>query len=361
MLDKPETDELDRLDRFAAGGDAPATDATEADAPSDAGQRPDLLRHRRFISRRSRLRRPHSQGGRRPTRRLTRTIQRSGPRYACVRTFRRPVWCGRRSRCPQGGHACGGGGAADQLLRSDHRTRQPDRRRARRRACAARPGADHRSGWRSYAEILRDLDARIRLPPDYGAHEKRRDIELSPWCPTLGLAIDNPLASRPARHARSLELPADGKFRMLDKPKRHWRRSGRRAPASLGHRPWPCDRRPAQRPAGTKRIGSWIWAQATQTMSTSASCCRAAARSGAATTRWTRGKRPRAIALDMESGTIAANGYRLRVPYGSAPFRRPGSCRRSGSLAGRWRSLIGRVVDLSVLIAVMSSPPSLRP
>jgi hypothetical protein len=154
MLDKPETNELDRLDRFAAGGDAPATDATEADAPSDAGQRPDLLRHRRFISRRSRLRRPHSQGGRRPTRRLTRTIQCSGPRYACVRTFRRPVWCGRRTRCPQGGHACGGG-AADQLLRSDHRTRQPDRRRARRRACAARPGADHRSGWRSYAEILR--------------------------------------------------------------------------------------------------------------------------------------------------------------------------------------------------------------
>ena len=84
MLDKPETNELDRLDRFAAGGDAPATDATEADAPSDAGQRPDLLRHRRFISRRSRLRRPHSQGGRRPTRRLTRTIQCSGPRYACV-------------------------------------------------------------------------------------------------------------------------------------------------------------------------------------------------------------------------------------------------------------------------------------
>ena len=25
---------------------------------------------------------------------------------------------------------------------------------------------------------------------------------------------------------------------------------------------------------------------------------------------WTRRKRPRAIALDMESGTIAANGYR---------------------------------------------------
>ena len=189
MLDKPETDELDRLDRFAAGGDAPATDATEADAPSDAGQRPDLLRHRRFISRRSRLRRPHSQGGRRPTRRLTRTIQRSGPRYACVRTFRRPVWCGRRSRCPQGGpHACGGGGAADQLLRSDHRTRQPDRRRARRRACAARPGADQPERLaqlcRDPAGFLAAGHARIRLPPDYGAHEKRRDIELSPWCPT---------------------------------------------------------------------------------------------------------------------------------------------------------------------------------
>ena len=42
MLDKPETDELDRLDRFAAGGDAPATDAAEADAPSDADRRPDL-------------------------------------------------------------------------------------------------------------------------------------------------------------------------------------------------------------------------------------------------------------------------------------------------------------------------------
>jgi len=36
--------------------------------------------------------------------------------------------------------------------------------------------------------------------------------------------------------------------------------------------------------------------------------------------RWTKERRrinlSRAIAVDMESGTIAAQGYRLRVPYG---------------------------------------------
>ena len=95
---------LDRLDRFAAGGDAPASDAAEADAPSDADRRPDLLRHRRFISRRSRLR---STG-------FSRGAEADAPSDAddpaqrapvALRTFP-PTVVGRRTRCPHGRSTC---------------------------------------------------------------------------------------------------------------------------------------------------------------------------------------------------------------------------------------------------------------
>ena len=128
---------------------------------------------------------------------------------------------------------------------------------------------DAADGWalgfcsRGRGGLLAFLRAQVVLPagpepssPPAAEHEvgglpdaHPSSISASPWSRSWLLPNPgaDPLPSRPARlpqhDARSSELPADGKVRMLDKPKRHWRRSGRMAPANLGHPRWPCDHR----------------------------------------------------------------------------------------------------------------------
>jgi hypothetical protein len=118
-------------------------------------------------------------------------MQRIGPRYACVRTFRRLFCVDAEADASWEVHMLVAAAAVPLINYF-----VPTTELANQIADALEDGlplpapgpTNNPDGWRGYAEILRDLrqdseisaEVRIRLPPYYSADEKRRDIELSP-------------------------------------------------------------------------------------------------------------------------------------------------------------------------------------